>query len=96
MDEQSAGFGRRQPITQPHAELFDALHPTDAGNSGLNNPASAASYAIRRTAANLTLMVPDASLRDSRCIRYRRTTVRLKDNLGSEQYQSMNSSIACR
>ena len=36
-----------------------------------------------------------ARCRDSRCMRYRRTTVLLKDSHGSEQYHSMNSSMAC-
>jgi serine/threonine protein kinase len=66
-----------------------------AASSGLSSPESAASYASRRTEASLTFTVPGASSRDSRCILYRVTTVLLKDRRGSEQYQAMNSSIAC-
>src|SRR3989442_15732046 len=65
-----------------------------AANSGLRSPVSAASYASRRTAAKRTLMVEGARLFCSRKNRYRRTTVRLKANRGSEQYQPINSSIA--
>jgi hypothetical protein len=65
-----------------------------AANSGLINPVSAASYAKRRTAANLALIVEGARFFCSRK-RYLRTTARLNDSRGSEQYQPMNSSIAC-
>jgi len=60
-----------------------------AANSGLSKPASAASYANRRTAANLTLIVPGAKFRDSKLMRYRSTTVRLNERRGSEQYHSI-------
>jgi hypothetical protein len=66
-----------------------------AACSGLSNPASAASYASRRIAASLRLTVPGANLRDSRYIRYRVTTALLNPRRGSQQYQSMNSLIAC-
>src|SRR5437773_1871263 len=62
-----------------------------AANSGLRSPGSAASYASRRTAAKRTLIVEGARLFCSRKNRYRRTTVRLKANRGSEQYQPINS-----
>ena len=58
-----------------------------AASSGLSKPASAASYARRRTAANRPLIVPGASRRDSRWMRYRVTTVLLNESRGSEQYQ---------
>ena len=61
-----------------------------AAKSALSSPQSAASYARRRTAPSRRLMVPGARLRDSKCIRYRTTTVLLNDNRGSEQYQSTN------
>ena len=48
----------------------------------------------RRMAANRTLMVEGTRLFCSRKNLYRSTTVRLKANRGSEQYQPMNSSIA--
>jgi len=65
-----------------------------AASSGLRRPVSEASYASRRTAARRTLIVEGARVFCSRKNRYRRTTVRLNDNRGSEQYQPMNSSIA--
>ena len=67
-----------------------------AASSGLSKPASAASYASRRTAASRPLIVPAARPRFSRAIRNRVTTTLLKDSLGSEQYHWMNSSMACR
>jgi hypothetical protein len=66
-----------------------------AVSSGLGRPASANSYGKRRTAASLTL-IPEAKFLDSRWFRYRNKTVLLKENRSSEQYHSMNSSIACR
>jgi hypothetical protein len=65
-----------------------------AARSGLRSPQSDASYASRRIAANLRLIVDGAYGRCSSAIRYRVTTVLLKASLGSEQYQSMNSRIA--
>jgi hypothetical protein len=56
-----------------------------AARSGLRSQQSDASYASRRIAANLRLIVD---------IRYRVTTVLLKASPGSEQYQSMNSRMA--
>ena len=41
-----------------------------------------------------TLIVPAASLSDSRCSRKRKTTVRFRASRGSEQYQVMNCTIA--
>src|SRR5258708_34320613 len=65
-----------------------------AARSGLTSPQSDASYASRRIAANLRLIVDAAYGCCSSAIRYRVTTVLLKANLGSEQYQSMNSRMA--
>src|SRR5271155_2987086 len=65
-----------------------------AARSGLRSPQSDASYASRRIAANLRLIVDGAYGCCSRAIRYRVTTVLLKASLGSEQYQSMNSRMA--
>jgi len=67
-----------------------------AARFGLSSPQSAASYASRRTAPSRRLIVPGAKRRDSRWIRYRRTTVLPNESRGSEQYHSTNSSIACR
>jgi hypothetical protein len=92
-----AGLLSREPVSKPHAEFLDTLQATDAGRqSGLSKPASAASYASRRTAASRPLIVPAARPWFSRAIRNRVTTTLLKDSLGSEQYHLMNSSIACR
>lgn len=57
---------------------------------------SAASQAKRRTAASRTSLVEAASFFASRCNRYRSTTLRFNAKRGSEQYHSMNSSMACR
>jgi integrase len=65
-----------------------------AVRSGLRSPQSDASYASRRIAANLRLIVDGAYGCCSSAIRYRATTVLLKASRGSEQYQSMNSRIA--
>jgi hypothetical protein len=65
-----------------------------AARSGLRSPQSDASYASRRIAANLRLIVYGAYGCCSRAMRYRVTTVLLKASRGSEQYQSMNSRIA--
>jgi hypothetical protein len=67
-----------------------------AAKSALRRPQSAASYARRRTAPRRRLIVPGPRCRDSKCIRYRTTTVLLNDKRGSEQYHSTNSSIAWR
>src|SRR5580692_8472791 len=63
-----------------------------AARSGLSSPQSDASYASRRIAANLRLIVDGAY--GCCAIRYRVTTVLLTASLGSEQYQSMNSRMA--
>jgi len=65
-----------------------------AARSGLRSPQSDASYASRRIAANLRLIVDGAYGRCSSAIRYRVTTLLLKAILGSEQYHSMNSRMA--
>jgi hypothetical protein len=65
-----------------------------AAKSGLSRPVSEASKASRRIAANRKLIVEGAYRACSRNIRYRNTTTRLNASRGSEQYQSMNSSIA--
>src|SRR5258708_4215812 len=75
-------FPRRTPI---RFAPFTRRMP--AASSGLRSPVSAASYANRRTAASRRLMVAGARWRDSSSIRYLKTTVLLKANLGSEQYQ---------
>ena len=67
-----------------------------AAQSALSNPQSAASNARRRTASRRRLMVPGARRRDSKCIRCRVTTVLMNESRGPDQYQSTNSSIACR
>ena len=67
-----------------------------AASSGLRKPASAASYANRRTAASRPLIVPAARPRFSRAIRNRVTTTLVDESQVSEQYYSMNSSRACR
>src|SRR5260370_4315170 len=71
---------------------FTARRPP--ARSGLRSPQSAASYASRRIAANLRLIVDGAYGCCSSAIRYRVTTVLLKASLGSERYQSMNSRMA--
>jgi len=62
-----------------------------AARSGLRSPQSEASYASRRIAANLRLIVYGAYRCCSRAIRYRVTTVLLQASRGAEQYQAMNS-----
>jgi hypothetical protein len=57
-----------------------------AARSGLRRPQSDASYASRRIAANLKLIVEAAYGCCSSAILYRVTTVLLKASLGSEQY----------
>jgi len=66
-----------------------------AARSGLSRPQSDASYASRRIAANLKLIVEATYGCCSSAILYRVTTVLLKASLGSEQYHSMNSRMAC-
>ena len=58
-----------------------------AAKSGLSRPESAASFANRRTTAIGWLMVLAARQRDSRCMRQRSMTTRLKASRGSEQYR---------
>src|SRR5260370_37612966 len=70
------------------------FEPMPAARSGLRSPQSDASYASRRIAANLRLIVDGAYGCCSSAIRYRVTTVLLKASLGSERYQSMNSRMA--
>src|SRR6267143_1754424 len=82
------------PIRTPK-RFAPFTRPIPAANSGLRRPVSAASCASRRTAAKRTLMVEGARFFCSRKYRLRRTTVRLKAKRGSEQYQTMNSSMAC-
>src|ERR1700685_15455 len=65
-----------------------------AARSGLRSPQSDASYASRRIAANLRLIVDGAYGCCSSAIRYSVTPVLLKASLGSEQYQSTNSRMA--
>jgi hypothetical protein len=65
-----------------------------AARSELRSPQSDASYASRRIAASLRLIVDGAYGCCSSAIRYRATTVLLNARRGSEQYQSMNSQMA--
>src|SRR6202521_699791 len=65
-----------------------------AARSELRSPQSDASYASRRIAASLRLIVDGAYGRCSRAILYLVTTVLLNARRGSEQYQSMNSQMA--
>jgi hypothetical protein len=83
------GMPRRTPIRRT-----PLTRRMPAASSGLSKPESVASYATRLTAARRRLIVVGARCRCSKWIRYRRTTVRLKASLGSEQYQSTNSLIA--
>jgi hypothetical protein len=94
--EQSLRLVLHQPVAKAYSDLLHAFGSSDSRRSALRRPQSEASYASRRTAPNRRLIVPGANLRDSRCMRYRRTTVRFNDSRGSEQYHSMNSSMACR
>jgi hypothetical protein len=80
--------------TRTPSRLTPFTRRMPAARSGLRSPQSDASYASRRIAANLRLIVDGAYGRCSSAIRYRATTVLLKASLGSEQYQSMNSRIA--
>src|SRR4030095_15237204 len=82
-------FPRRTP------SLLAPLTRRIQASSGFRSPESAASDAKRRMAASRTLIVPGANERLSRWIRYRVTTVLLKDKRGSEQYQLMNSLMEC-
>jgi len=94
LPERDPLFGR-QPVAQPYAKFLYALEAPDASRK-VSAEESAASQASRRTAPIRRLIVPGARCRDSGCIRWRMTTVLLKHSLGSEQYQSTNSSMAWR
>jgi hypothetical protein len=76
--------------TRTPSRLTPFTRRMPAARSGLRSPQSDASYASRRIAANLRLIVDGAYGCCSSAIRYRVTTVLLKASLGSEQYQSMN------
>jgi len=80
--------------TRTPSRLTPFTRRMPAARSGLRSPQSDASYASRRIAANLRLIVDGAYGRCPTAIRYRVTTVLLKASLGSEQYQSMNSQMA--
>jgi hypothetical protein len=80
--------------TRAPSRLTPFTRRMPAARSGLRSPQSDASYASRRIAANLRLIVDGAYGRCSSAIRYRVTTVLLKAILGSEQYHSMNSRMA--
>ena len=80
--------------TRTPSRLTPFTRRMPAAISGLRSPQSDASYASRRIAANLRLIVDGAYGCCSSAIRYRVTTVLLKASLGSEQYQSMNSRMA--
>ena len=80
--------------TRTPSRLTPFTRRMPAARSGLRSPQSDASYASRRIAANLRLIVDGAYGRCSSAIRYRVTTVLLKAILGSEQYHSMNSRMA--
>jgi hypothetical protein len=80
--------------TRTPSRLTPFTRRMPAARSGLRSPQSDASYASRRIAANLRLIVDGAYGCCSSAIRYRVTTVLLKASLGSEQYQSMNSRMA--
>ena len=57
----AAGPARVSAVPKPYADAPHSLYPTmPAASSGLNRPASAASYAMRRTAANVRLIVAGA------------------------------------
>ena len=92
----TAWSGRSQLPSRAPIFLTPLTRRIPAARSAVRRPQSEASYASRRTAPNRRLTVPGASSRDSRWIRYRSTTVRLKESRGSEQYHSTNSSMACR
>src|SRR6266851_1999556 len=50
---ETASFVGREPISKPYTQLLRPFHPSDAGGKlWLSKPASAASYASRRTAAS--------------------------------------------
>jgi hypothetical protein len=80
--------------TRTPSRLTPFTRRMPAARSGLRSPQSDASYASRRIAANLRLIVDGAYGCCSSAIPYRVTTVLLKASLGSEQYQSMNSRMA--
>jgi len=86
---------------QTRPDLLDGRWGTisqaaDAGRLVRANEARVRGFvASLRTAAKRTLIVAGARFFCSRKKRYRRTTVRLNARRGSEQYQPMNSSIAC-
>src|ERR1700691_2070736 len=80
--------------TRTPSRLTPFTRRMPAARSGLRSPQSDASYASRRIAANLRVIVAWRYERCSSAIRYSVTTVLLKAILGSEQYHSMNSRIA--
>src|ERR1700691_1693122 len=80
--------------TRTPSRLTPFTRRMPAARSGLRSPQSDASYASRRIAAYLRLMVDGAYGRCSSAIRYCVTTVLSKAILGSEQYHSMNSRMA--
>jgi len=74
----------RQPVPSLMPSFFTPLtrRIPAAAKSGPRRPQSAASYARRRTAPSLRLIVPEARCRDTRCIRYRTTTALSKASRG--------------
>lgn len=102
---QSAGRdGIQQTLSRSLLSQFPILLPSrltpltrriPIANSGLKQPRSAASSASRRIAERWRLIVAADRERPSRNERYRTMTDRSKQCRGSEQYHSMNFSMAC-
>lgn len=84
-------------FSYPYADLLDALYSPDAGRQiRAKEPTIGSLVGQAAHGSHTQIDCSGARCRDSRWIRYRRTTVRLKESLGSEQYHSTNSSMACR
>jgi hypothetical protein len=84
-----------QPIPKADPDLLHALYTSYGGGQAWaeqNAIGGLVSEALHGSEAEIRLQ-PGARCRDSRCMRYRRTTVLLNESRGFEQYQSMNSRI---
>ena len=84
---------RAQRFTGP-SRLTPLTRRIPIACSGLSHPLSADSSASLRIAERCKLIVAVDSERHSRNDRYFTTTDRLNVNLGSEQYQAINLSMA--
>jgi hypothetical protein len=85
-----------EPVSNPYLQPSNSFNAPYAGcKIGAEQTAIARFIRPPAVAANLTLIVEAACGYRSSVILYRVTTVLLKASLGSEQYDAMNSRMAC-